>query len=66
MKERDQLSEKHYAEMSKWVEKVALLLFASLVVQKLFVHELADPFLYGGAVVSLFLYYVAYTLLIKS
>ena len=64
-KKRPLLS-KHYEELAKWFERVALLLLASLVVQKIFVGEVDDPVLYVSATVSLFFYFAAYRLLIKS
>ena len=69
-RERDfkkpQLLGKHYEEISKWFERVALLILASLVVRKIFTGVIADPVVYVSAGVALMLYITAYKLLIKS
>jgi hypothetical protein len=61
-----QLTARHYETLAKWLKEVALLLLASLVVQKIFLGLVTDPVLYVSAFVSLSLYYVSYRLLIKS
>lgn len=61
------MSEKHYGIVASWMEKVALLLFASLVVQKIFLGAgLRDPILMVGIIVSFALYLFAFMLLLKS
>lgn len=60
------LSKEHYKELSKWFERVAVLVLASLVVQKILLGGLGSPTIYLGAVASLILYFVAYQLLIRS
>jgi hypothetical protein len=60
------LSQRHYETLAKWCKEVALLILASLVVQKIFLGDVADPVLYLSAVVSLILYYTAFRILIKS
>ena len=60
------LSSKHLETLSNRVEKVALLLLASLVVQKIFAGRGSDPSVILWLGVSLALYYLSYQLLVKS
>ena len=60
------LSSKHWETLSNRVEKVALLLLASLVIQKIFSGEGSDPSVFLWLGVSLALYFLSYKLLIKS
>ena len=57
---------RHYEILAKWLKEVALLLLASLVVQKIFLGQVTDPVLYISGVMSLMLYYAAIRFLIKS
>ena len=60
------LSSRHLETLSNRVEKVALLLLASLVVQKIFAGEGNNPTVLIWLGVSLVLYYISYQLLVKS
>ena len=60
------LTARHYELLAKWLKEVALLLLASLVVQKIFVGQVTDPVLYISGVISLMLYYASIRLLINS
>lgn len=60
------LSSDHYKELAKWFERVAILVLASLVVQKIVLGGISDPLVYIGLVVSFAMYTSAYKLLIKS
>mgnify|MGYP001607264935 CR=1 FL=1 len=60
------LSRDHYKELAKWLERVAILMFASLVVERIVFGGISDPLIYVGLLVSLAVYFSAYKLLIKS
>lgn len=60
------LSRDHYKELAKWLERVAILVLASLVVQKIVLGGISDPLIYVGLIISLTAYFFAYKLLIKS
>lgn len=64
--EQRRLSSKHLETLSNRVEKVALLLLASLVIQKIFAGEGNSPSVLLWFGVSLALYYISYQLLVKS
>ena len=65
-KKEKRLSSKHLETLSNRIEKVALLLLASLVVQKIVTGEGNDPTILIWLSVSFILYFVSYKLLIKS
>jgi len=60
------LVKEYYREVAKWLERVALLVLASLVVQKIVLGEINNPLVYVGLSVSLVMYFCAYKLLIRS
>jgi len=64
--EQRRLSTDHYKELAKWLERAALLMFGSLVVQKIVLGGISDPLVYLGLSVSLLAYFYAYKLLIRS
>ena len=64
--EERRLSKDHYKELAKWFERVAILVLASLVVQKIVLGRIGDPLIYVGLGASLTFYLAAYKLLIRS
>jgi hypothetical protein len=54
-----QFTAQHYEILAKWLTEVALLLLASLVVQKISLGQVTDPVLYSSGVISLILHYAA-------
>ena len=63
---RSKLSQEHYKELAKWFERVAVLVLASLVIQKIVFGRFGDPVIYLGAIAVLVFYLIAYQLLIRS
>ncbi len=60
-------SQKHYELIAKWIERVALLLFAALVVQNIVAGaSLTEPTILGGIALSVLTYALALYFLQKS
>lgn len=61
------MEKRHYEELAKWLERLGLLMFGSLVVQKLFAGSvLNDPAVIAGLSLSLCVYISAFVVLTKS
>ena len=64
---RWKFSQEHYGEMAKWTERVALLLFGSVVIQNVFEgFRLAEPVVWGGVTFTGATYFLALFFLHKS
>ncbi|TSC69350.1 MAG: hypothetical protein G01um101466_74 [Parcubacteria group bacterium Gr01-1014_66] len=65
--ERKEWSAHHYEIMAKWTKEIALLLFASLVIQEIVISRtVATPFIVAGGIITLGAYMGALYLLRKS
>jgi len=61
------MEERHYKAVSQWLERVALLVAASLVVQKIVAGaKISDPIVIAGSVSALVIYAIAYIMLLRS
>ena len=61
------MQERHYKEVSQWLERVALVFAASLVVQKIVSGAaITHPVVIAGAVSALVIYAGAYIMLLRS
>ncbi len=61
------MEERHYKAVSQWLERVALLVAASLVVQKIVAGaKISDPIVIAGLVSALVIYAIAYIMLLRS
>ena len=66
-RERQEWEKHHYATAARWVKEVALLMLASLVVQRFLSRgSLDDPVLLLGISLAAMLYAGAINLLLKS
>jgi hypothetical protein len=64
---RWRFTQEHYGEIATWTERVALLLFGSLVVQSIVgAFSLAEPIVLMGAGLTAIMYYLVLTFLHKS
>jgi len=58
---------RHYKVVSEWLERVALVFAASLVVQKIVAGaKISDPIVIAGSVSALVIYAIAYIMLLRS
>lgn len=60
------MTPKHYDEVAKWVERVALVVFTAFVIQNMVLEDFSSWILILGLLLSSMLYYMAYRLLLKS
>jgi len=61
------MQERHYKEMSQWLERVGLVVTASLVIQKIVSGaSLGDPVVIIGSMYSIIIYAAAIILLLRS
>ena len=61
------MEERHYKAVSQWLERVALVFAASLVVQKIVAGaSITDPVVIAGAISALVIYAAAYIMLLRS
>ena len=61
------MEERHYKAVSQWLERAALLVAASLVVQKIVAGaKISDPIVIAGSVSALVIYAIAYIMLLRS
>lgn len=61
------MQEEHYKTFSAWLERIGLLVIASLVVPKIFIEApFTDNVLILGTIIAIIAYLVASLLLIKS
>ena len=61
------MEERHYKAVSQWLERVALLMAASLVAQKIVSGSaITDPVVVAGAVSAVIIYAGAYIMLLRS
>jgi hypothetical protein len=61
------MERRHHDAVSKWLERVGLVIFGSLVIQKIFLGaDITDPVLSLGIGLSITSYFFAFRLLLKS
>jgi len=61
------MQERHYKEMSQWLERVGLVVTASLVIQKIVSGaSISDPVVIAGVFSALVIYAAAYIMLLRS
>ena len=66
-KRRWKFTKEHYKELATWMERVALLLLGSMVLQNVIdAFSLAKPVVVGGLVFTAVSYYLALNFLHKS
>jgi hypothetical protein len=66
-KEQQEWGKHHYGTAARWLKEVALLMLASLVIQRFLSHgSLDDPVLLLGIGLAAILYAAAINLLLKS
>ena len=57
----------HYKTVSQWLERLGLVVAASLVIQKIVAGaSFGDPVLIFGVVLTIIIYVVAFDLLLRS
>jgi len=61
------MQERHYKEVSQWLERAALVVAASLVIQKIVSGaSIGDPVVIAGSLSTLIIYAIAYIMLLRS
>ena len=61
------MQERHYKEVSQWLERAALVVAASLVIQKIVSGaSISDPAVIVGSLSTLVIYAIAYIMLLRS
>ncbi len=61
------MQERHYKAMSQWLERVGLVVTASLVIQKIVAGaSIGDPVVIAGAFSAFVIYAAAYSMLLRS
>jgi len=61
------MQERHYKEVSRWLERAALVVAASLVIQKIVSGaSIGDPVVIAGSLSTFVIYAIAYMMLLRS
>jgi len=61
------MQERHYKEVSQWLERAALVVAASLIIQKIVSGApIGDPVVIAGSLSTFVIYAIAYIMLLRS